>query len=125
MHAERQPAALTGAGGAIPPRRNVSDLEPSGGAHLHPQAHGVVREGRRLLAVDVAAAEVEARERVPPGEAAVDDLHVACAWTFTGLRIVHSCVQATIDVVPIRFGLFVLSWVALGTMIVRALIAAF
>jgi hypothetical protein len=55
----------------------------------------------------------------------VDDLHVACAWTFTGLRIVHSCVQATIDVVPIRFGLFVLSWVALGTMIVRALIAAF
>ena len=55
----------------------------------------------------------------------VDALHVQCAWTFTLLRIVHSCVQATVDIVPIRFGLFALSWMALGVMIVREVIAVF
>jgi hypothetical protein len=55
----------------------------------------------------------------------VDALHVQCAWAFTLLRIVHSCVQATVDIVPIRFGLFALSWMALGVMIVREVIAVF
>jgi hypothetical protein len=55
----------------------------------------------------------------------VDALHVQCAWTFTCLRIAHSCVQATVDIVVIRFSLFALSWVALGIMIVREVLAVF
>ena len=55
----------------------------------------------------------------------VDGVHVASAWAFAGLRVVHSLVQATVDVVLARFVLFMLSWVALATMILRELIAAF
>jgi hypothetical protein len=55
----------------------------------------------------------------------VDSLHVLCAWAYAGLRIVHSLVQATIDIVMIRFGLFVLSWLALGVMTVREALAIF
>jgi len=55
----------------------------------------------------------------------VDSLHVLCAWAYAGLRIAHSLVQATIDIVMIRFGLFVLSWVALGIMTVREALAIF
>jgi hypothetical protein len=49
-----------------------------------------------------------------------DPVHAACAWAYTGLRVGHSIVQATINRVVVRFALFALSWVALGTMIVRA-----
>ena len=35
------------------------------------------------------------------------------------MRIAHSLVQATVDIVMIRFGLFLLSWVVLAVMIVR------
>jgi len=54
-----------------------------------------------------------------------DPMHVNCAWAFAILRIVHSCVQTTVDVVMVRFTFFVLSWLALATMILRELIAAF
>lgn len=56
---------------------------------------------------------------------AVDEIHVACAWIFVALRVAHSCVQATINVVPIRFGIFLLAWIALAVMILRALIGIF
>ena len=55
----------------------------------------------------------------------VDPLHVQCAWAFTILRILHSVVQATINVVNIRFALFALAWLVLAVMIVRALLALF
>jgi hypothetical protein len=54
-----------------------------------------------------------------------DGLHVICAWAYVGLRVAHSIVQATVNRVVVRFSLFALSWVALGTMIVRAALAAF
>lgn len=54
-----------------------------------------------------------------------DALHVQCAWAFAGLRIVHSLVQATIDVVNIRFTLFLLSWIALSIMLVREALMIF
>ena len=50
-------------------------------------------------------------------------VHVACAWAFTALRIAHSLVQATINVVNIRFALFLSAWIALAVMIVRELLA--
>ncbi|MDO9488390.1 MAG: MAPEG family protein [Sphingomonadaceae bacterium] len=53
-----------------------------------------------------------------------DQLHVLCAWAYLGLRVLHSLVQATINKVALRFALFALSWVALGVMIVRELLAA-
>lgn len=55
----------------------------------------------------------------------VDAMHVNCAWLFVGLRIVHSCVQATVDIVMLRFSIFAASWVVLATMIGRELLAAF
>jgi hypothetical protein len=54
---------------------------------------------------------------------AADPVHVACAWTFVGLRVAHSLVQATINRVALRFLLFTLSWVALIIMIGRAIAA--
>ena len=55
----------------------------------------------------------------------VDTMHVGCAWLYAALRITHSLVQATVDIVMVRFGLFVLSWIALATMIIRETIAVF
>ena len=51
------------------------------------------------------------------GEA--DSLFVTCAWAFTLLRITHSCVQATGDIVMVCFSLLFASWLALAIMIVR------
>ena len=56
---------------------------------------------------------------------AVDAIHVGCAWVFVALRVAHSLVQATVDLVMIRFGLFVLSWGALAIMIVRGALDVF
>ena len=53
----------------------------------------------------------------------VDALHVGCAWAYAVLRIAHSLVQATVDIVMVRFSLFCLSWVALAVMIVREALA--
>ncbi len=55
----------------------------------------------------------------------VDALHLQCAWAYAGLRVVHSLVQATVDIVTIRFGLFLLSWIALAIMTVREAILIF
>ena len=55
----------------------------------------------------------------------VDSLHVYCAWAYAVLRIAHSLVQATVDIVMIRFGLFLLSWVVLAVMTVREALALF
>ena len=54
-----------------------------------------------------------------------DSLHVICAWAFVLLRVLHSLVQSTVNRVMLRFALFALSWVAMGTMIVRAAFASF
>ena len=55
----------------------------------------------------------------------VDSLHVQGAWAFAILRIAHSLVQATVDIVMIRFGLFLLSWIALAIMTIREVLAVF
>jgi len=55
----------------------------------------------------------------------VDSFNVTCAWAYAGLRIAHSLVQATVDHVMTRFTLFLLSWIALGTMTIREALAVF
>lgn len=51
-----------------------------------------------------------------------DSAHVIAAWLYVGLRVLHSLVQATINRVVLRFALFALSWAALGTMVIRAIL---
>ncbi len=48
-------------------------------------------------------------------------LAVAMAWAYFALRVVHSLVQATINVIPLRFMLFALSNVPLFVLTVIAL----
>jgi len=42
------------------------------------------------------------------------------AWAYVGLRVAHSLVQATVNKVAVRFGLFALSSVALAALIYHA-----
>ena len=42
-----------------------------------------------------------------------NDLTIAAAWTYVGLRIAHSIFQATVNFVPIRFALFLLGTLCL------------
>ena len=54
---------------------------------------------------------------------AADGLNVALAWTYVGLRVVHSLVQCTINFVPLRFAIFTLGTLALAAITVRGLLA--
>jgi hypothetical protein len=54
-----------------------------------------------------------------------DQVHAWCAWAYVGLRVLHSLVQATVNRVALRFVLFALSWVVLGTMLVRAALGVY
>ncbi len=50
-------------------------------------------------------------------------LDVALAWAYVALRIIHSVWQATVNKVPVRFTLFMLSSLALLALAIRAVIA--
>jgi hypothetical protein len=52
-----------------------------------------------------------------------DTIHVWCAWAYVGLRVVHSLIQNTVNVVPVRFLVFSLSTIALAIMAVREVLA--
>lgn len=52
-----------------------------------------------------------------------DGLNAQIAWAYAGLRIVHSLVQATINRVMLRFGVFVLASLALIALCVHAFMA--
>ena len=51
----------------------------------------------------------------------VDSIHVYCAWGFFGSRVLHSIVQATVNIVKIRFPLFAIGWLMIIVMAVREL----
>jgi len=55
----------------------------------------------------------------------VDAVHVACAWLFTAARVAHSLVQATVNIIMLRFSIFAISWLALAVMVVREALAVF
>ncbi len=51
-------------------------------------------------------------------------LNTTLAWAYTGLRIAHSIWQATVNtVMPVRFGLFLMSTLCLFTLALRAVMA--
>ncbi|MEQ1571407.1 MAG: MAPEG family protein [Myxococcota bacterium] len=47
----------------------------------------------------------------------------ALAWAYVGLRVVHSLVQATVNKIEVRFGLFVASSAVLAALTLRAAVA--
>lgn len=54
-----------------------------------------------------------------------DGLNAQIAWVYVALRVVHSVVQATINKVMVRFGLFALSSFALMALVLHAALAVF
>jgi hypothetical protein len=52
-------------------------------------------------------------------------LNVFLAWLYVGLRVAHSVVQATINVVLLRFGLFIAATFALGVLAINAALRVF
>src|SRR5262249_9391375 len=51
-------------------------------------------------------------------------INLYLAWTYVGLRILHSLVQATVNVILVRFAIFVLSGIVLVALIFHAAIGA-
>lgn len=54
-----------------------------------------------------------------------DALNIALAWAYVGLRVAHSLVQTTVNVIAVRFGLFVLATLALMGLAARAAMLVF
>ncbi len=52
-------------------------------------------------------------------------MNLALAWGYVAIRIVHSLVQATINVVLVRFSIFALGTVVLAALAVRDVWALF
>jgi len=51
-----------------------------------------------------------------------DGWAVHFAWVYVGLRVLHSLVQVTVNIVNLRFLLFALSTITLAVMVVRELL---
>lgn len=54
-----------------------------------------------------------------------DATNVALAWSYVGLRIVHSLIQCTVNYVPARFAVFTIGTLVLIVMTVRNVLALF
>jgi hypothetical protein len=52
-----------------------------------------------------------------------DPLHVYLAWAYVGLRVIHSLVQNTVNIVTTRFLVFALSTLVLAAMAIREVLA--
>lgn len=49
-----------------------------------------------------------------------EGLNLILAWIYVGLRIVHSLQQSLWNKIEVRFVIFLLSWLVLATLIIRA-----
>jgi hypothetical protein len=54
-----------------------------------------------------------------------DGLDLSAAWVFVGFRVLHSAVHCTVNIVLVRFGLYLLSSLALWFMAGRAAFGVF
>jgi len=54
---------------------------------------------------------------------AVDPISIGLAWGYVGLRVVHSIVQGTVNIVVARFAIFALSALVLMALAIRNLMA--
>lgn len=57
--------------------------------------------------------------------ARVDDAYVAAAWGFVAFRVLHSAVHCTVNIVMLRFTLYVVSCLFLFYMLARAVVGYF
>jgi hypothetical protein len=57
--------------------------------------------------------------------AAVDGISVALAWTYVALRVIHSLVQATRNVITVRFFVFAAASFVLLLLLVRTVLLLF
>ncbi|HEV2562780.1 MAG TPA: MAPEG family protein [Rhizomicrobium sp.] len=51
-----------------------------------------------------------------------DQLHIWLAWAYVALRVVHTLIQCTVNIVMLRFSVFTLSTIVLMAMAVRELL---
>lgn len=54
-----------------------------------------------------------------------DGLNAQLAWGYVGLRVVHSLVQATTNIIMVRFALFMIASLVLTTLAIRAALGVF
>jgi hypothetical protein len=54
-----------------------------------------------------------------------DGLNTGLAWAYVALRVLHSLVQATINVIMIRFAVFAVATLVLLALAVRAALVVF
>ena len=54
-----------------------------------------------------------------------DSIYLICAWLYFVIRLVHSVFQATLNLVWVRFGLFIFSWLILAVMIFKLILSVF
>ena len=54
-----------------------------------------------------------------------DGLNAMLAWAYVGLRVIHSLVQALVNVILLRFGLFMVASAVLLILAVRTALAIF
>lgn len=54
----------------------------------------------------------------------VDAINIGLAWTYVALRVVHSLVQATVNIIMLRFTIFAISSLVLGALILHAALAS-
>ena len=52
-----------------------------------------------------------------------DALNIGLAWTYVGLRVVHSIIQCTVNNVMMRFSVFTLSTIVLAALALRTMAA--
>ncbi len=54
---------------------------------------------------------------------ATDATNIGLAWGYVTLRVIHSFIQATVNIIPIRFTVFALASVVLFALFVRTVLA--
>jgi len=54
-----------------------------------------------------------------------EGLNALLAWIYVGLRIVHSLVQATVNIIIVRFAIFMVASLVLLAMTIRAALVVF
>jgi hypothetical protein len=52
-----------------------------------------------------------------------NDINIGLAWLYVVIRVVHSLVQATVNIIIVRFLIFMVGSVVLGALVVHALMA--
>jgi hypothetical protein len=56
---------------------------------------------------------------------AADAPNVALAWIYVALRVIHSLIQATVNIIQARFGVFMLGSLVLLVLTIRAALVVF